>query len=170
MCKNLNVSVIVNLVLVIAIIMSTMTGFRRGMLSTGRWLLGIIFGFLAVPLVSPLIEKVIKQTPLYGMFTLGNPGLDAIASHCLNIFVFSLSLVIVKKIVYILTDIDLPKAIKAVDSAAGATLGVVKICLIIWVFEWLLTYNAGEMTIVHKNLMTSQIYSLIATHSLLNLL
>lgn len=170
MDNNLNVAVIVNLVLVVAIIMSTMTGFRRGMLSTGRWMLGIVFGFLAVPLVSPLIEKIIKQTPLYEMFTLGNPGLDAIASHCLNLFIFSLSLVIVKKIVYFLTDIELPKGAKVVDSAAGAALGIMKICLIIWIFELLLTYNAGVMPHIHKNLMSSQIYSIIANHNLLKLL
>lgn len=170
MSNNLNVSLIVNGFLIVVIILSCMTGFRRGLLSTGRWALGIIFGFLAVPIVSPIIENILKQTPIYEMFTLGNPGLDAIASHCLNLFIFSLSLVIVKKIVYVLTDIELPKGAKVVDSAAGAALGIVKICLIIWIFEWLLAYNTGVMTLVHKNLMPSQIYSFIASHSLLKLL
>ena len=170
MATKLNVSAIINIILIITMFLSVTTGFRRGLLSTGRWALGIIFGFLAVPVVSPIVEKLLKMTPVYDMFTLGNSGLNMIAARCLHLFVFTLSLVIVKRIVYLLTDIQLPKGAKVIDNTAGAVIGLVKICLLIWVFEWLLTYNSGYTPSVHKVLMQSSVYSFIANHNILFLL
>ena len=170
MATKLNISAIISIILIITMFLSVTIGFRRGLLNTGRWALGIIFGFLAVPIVSPIIEKIIKQTPLYKMFFFGDTGLNMIAARCLQLFIFSLSLVIVKKIVYILTDIELPKGAKVVDNAAGAALGIIKVCLIVWIFEWLLTYNTGYTLAIHRTLMQSSVYALLARHSLLSLL
>lgn len=167
----MKISNTINLVLVVFFVLAAMTGLKRGILSKGRWALGIVFGLLAVPLVSPVIESLLKKTQLVQMITTDIPIVAGVSTYILRMLVFSISLVIVKSIVYHLTDFDLPKGVKIIDRAAGALFSILEACLVIWLFEWLVANSPVDLfSDIHASLMTSPIYALLAKNSLLTVI
>lgn len=169
--NHMKISNIINLVLVVFFVLAAMTGLKRGILSKGRWALGIVFGLLAVPLVSPVIESLLKKTPLVQMITTDIPIVAGLSTYLLRMLVFSISLAIVKSIVYHLTDFDLPKGVKIIDQAAGALFSVFEACLVIWLFEWLVAKSPVDLfSDIHASLMSSPIYALLAKNNFLTVI
>lgn len=169
--NHMKISNIINLVLVVFFVLAAMTGLKRGILSKGRWALGIVFGLLAVPLVSPVIESLLKKTPLVQMITTDIPIIAGLSTYLLRMLVFSISLVIVKNIVYHLTDFDLPKGVKIIDQTAGSLFSVFEACLVIWLFEWLVAKSPVDLfSDIHASLMSSPIYALLAKNNFLTVI
>lgn len=164
----MNRTIIINLILTAYFILAAMTGLKRGILHKGRWTLGIVFGFLAVPIISPLIETLLRKTPLAQMLAISIPVFADLSVYIFRMLVFSISLVIVKNTVYHLTDIELPKGIKLIDKTAGMLFSVLGVCSIIWIFEWMV--NETSLTVfknIQSILTTSNIYAIVAKNNLL---
>lgn len=167
--KRMETKNIITLVLIVYLSLAVLTGIHRGILSKGRWVLGVVFGILAVPIISPVIEGLLVKTKIAQMIITDIPGLSSVTAYVLRLLVFSISLVLVKKIVYILTDFDLPKGVTAVDKIAGGVFSVIEASLVIWIFEILITANTGiiAFTNLHNQLVQSGLYAFIADHNLL---
>lgn len=162
-------SSVVNIIIIVFLAASVLTGLHRGILKSGRWALGIVMGLFAVPVVSPVVESALKQSGIMSVFPSGNPALTAVSSYSLRFIVFSLSATLVKTAVHYFTDVDLPDGAKKVDKAAGAVFAVIKMFLFIWIFEWLLTASKTPVAVhLHQILLKSPLYTFIISFNLLD--
>lgn len=161
--RIMNGNDIVNLILVAYFVLAAITGYKRGILSRGQWMLGIVFGFLAVPVVSPLIELLLRETQFVHMLQEKDASVvTGLSIYLIRVLIFSLSLVIVKGMVYHFTDFDLPKGAKVIDRAAGALFSVLEACFLICFFDWI-TGNSSLHIIIscREKLLSSEVYAII---------
>lgn len=159
----------VTLLLLIFLAVAMLGGFCQGLLRKGQWVLGIVFAILAVPLVSPLIEGLLIKTKIAQMVLTDIPILSDITTKILKLLVFSISIVLIKRVVYFLTDFDLHGVARLADQTAGAVFTLFEVLIVIWAFELLmgLSANAGLFSGIHNVLMQSSLYAFIAKHNLL---
>lgn len=161
---------VVTLILSLYLLMAVLGGLKQGILGKGRWVLGLVFAILAAPLVSPVIERLLIHTKIAKMILTDIPQIRPVTTVILRLLIFSLSLVIIKKSVYYLTELELPKGLKILDSIAGAVFTVLEAMLLIWLFEIFmqLSGNAPLFSGLHRTLMQSGLYTFIAEHNLLS--
>lgn len=163
---------IVTLILTIYLILAMLGGFRQGLLGKGRWVLGVVFSILAAPLISPLVNDILMKTKVAQLILTDIPAVQVITSKILWLLVFSISIILIKKLVYFVTDIDLPGGLRFVDRCTGAIFTVMEALLVIWVFELLMkiSSNASMFVKIHQVLMQSHLYAFIAGHNIFSLL
>lgn len=160
---------LITLILIIYLLLAFLGGYRQGIMNKGRWVLSIVFAILAVPLISPFIENFLIQTKIAQMILTDIPAIQIITTRILKLLVFSLSVFLIKRLVYFLTDIDLPEGLQVVDRFAGAMFTIMEALIIIWFFEILMQFsgNASIFANIHEVLLSSSLYSFISSHNLI---
>lgn len=125
-----------SLILIVLLILAGASGYKRGLLADGRILISNIMGILAVPIISPHIERlVLLYTPLGTMAANGRLFL-VIGSYATRLLVFYLSMTLVRTIImHLLTIDELPAPIGLANKIGGIFWGALKIFCIVWILD-----------------------------------
>ena len=158
---------IISIVLIIILGVAALTGFRRGMLRDGRHLISVGLGLLAIPIVSPTLEGLIHQSALYKAIP-DNMITNYLSSYFIRIIIFSLVMFATSRIVFLLINIeDMPAPMALIDHLLGVAWSVFKICVVIWLFDSLLSLTPTISMGVVSDLRNNEIWQLIASHNIL---
>ncbi len=158
---------IITIIFIILFLLAALSGWRRGMLRDGRRLIGVLLGLLAIPVVSPSLEKLILSLPIFT--SLGNNlVINYIASYFIRIAVFSIVMTISGRIVFMLINIEsLPSAFTLVDRVLGIFWSGLKLCVVVWLFETLFSMSPTISIGLINTLRSNEIWQTIAAHNIL---
>lgn len=155
-----------NLIFIILLIVFAVSGWQRGFLREGRYFCGIVIGILATPILAPAVESLIQSLPIRNYMKTGIPQLSPFTSYTIRILAFTLTAVLIRKGFNMLTDIDVQGSAKTVDKGAGCVFSIVKLFVLIWIIDFLLTKNTLLPTTPLSNtLNSSPIYNLVSSYN-----
>ncbi len=157
------------LAIFVMLFVAVLSGYKKGALVSLKWVVGMIVGILAAPVFSNVVIGILTRigvTQAIGAFaTIGGISfLDKI----MQIIAFCLIMYLSKCIINICLPASPRHGVaKAVDGALGACIGILQVCIVIWIISYLAGISPVTLPFA---LQQSKLYAYIAEHNMLHFL
>lgn len=128
-----------------------LSGYRKGALSTLKWVIGIIIGLLLTPVLSNFVISILTNLGITGAITSSFSPIGAegfIIPKIMSLIAFVIIMFASKCLATIMLPSPPHQGIaKLVDGIGGAAIGVLQVCFVIWIISYLCKISTYQIPI-----------------------
>jgi len=128
-------SFLITVIIILMYLLVMLAGYKQGFLKQGEYYIGLIFGILVTALFSTIIEKFVRDIAVNDFHINSHAGL-IIIGYLGRLLVFAVVFFLCRLIVRKLMSNDEKTT---ADRIAGALFGIVKVTILIWLLNTLLS-------------------------------
>lgn len=160
-------------IILILMLVSIASGYKKGALSSLKWVIGIAVGLLAAPVFSGAVIGILTSLGITNAVTTSASTFDVmgtgmLAGRIMQLVAFAVILYVSKFIVgMILPSAPRHGVGKVIDGIGGAIIGILQVCFVIWLISSLTTISPVTLPV---NLTQSPLYNQIAQHNMIHIL